>query len=421
MGILDKLFSGEENKVEIDMNESAGVINVQGFTGFGKTSENVASKISALHAGVGLIADTIASLPVYKYKKESDGSKTKCEDKVNYLLNKNSNDYVSAFNAKQLMLKNAIKNGNGYLWIKRGKGFEIESLVPLTSNECQLVTNDGGETFIYTINKYNKNIKAEYHEVINLTCNSTDGVQGKGILELGSEVLGLENSQQKFLGEIMVNGSYSKGVVYVPKETNSEQKRTIEQKIKGFFSNGNNGKFMTLADNCKYEPISMSPTDIKVLESREFNIIEIANLLKLPAHMLNTKVSSGNYNTLEQSNLQFLQNTLTPYLTQLSQVFSHYLLTEEEKMSGEYEFIFDTSRLLKTTKKDEMEMLDKAISSGVMTVKEVRDELDMPMVENSNILMFSKFGSILKDGELINLQSMTKETEKEMVEEVPLK
>ena len=405
MGMLD-LFNGSKS-VDIDMGVANSISTSPAFTGYGTASESNAMKVSALNCGVSLISDAIAGLPVFKYKINSDGSKTKVEEKVNYLLNNNANDYTTAFNAKQIMLKNSILNGNGFLWIKRGSGFEIESLIPLTASECKLETKDNGETWKYAITKYGKNVSAEYHEVINLASKSEDGINGQGILKYGASVLGLEASQNLHLGSLFENGISTKSVLYVSKDTTKEQRDSLGIRLKNFFTKGNSGKVMVLPEDAKLESVNISPVDLQTLQSKEFNIVEIANLLKISPYLIGGKISSGLYGSLEESNIAFLQNTLTPYIIQLEQVFAHYLLTEEEKASGEYCFRFDTSKLLRTNSANQMAMLDTSISNGIMSVKEVRDILDLPAIEGTDMLLFSKFGSSLANGQLTNLQSMT--------------
>lgn len=363
-------------------------------------------------------------MPVYKYELLPDGSKKKCSCNINKLLNTNVNDYVTSFNAKKIFIEQAVVHGNGYLIIERDKNFKIVGFIPVENQEVSLCSDDMNKTWYYNISLYGEMKRYEYWEVINLPLNSKNGVEGIGVLKYGSEVLGLETSYQNFLGEVMEQGVAHKGVLYVDSKYNSDQREDIVSRIKGFFKKGNRGKLLVLPDNAKYEKTSLSPTDLEVLESRKFTITQIANLLKLPVHMLNQEAKSGNYKNLEESSRQFLTYTLQPYLTIIEQLLAFYLLTEEEKESGNFIFKFDTQTLVMASAKERVQMLDSAISGGVLSIKEARDIMDLPYIEGTDTLLLSKFNSVIKDGEIINLQTQSSlengketSTESEVVEE----
>ncbi|MDZ4993305.1 phage portal protein [Clostridium perfringens] len=413
MSILDNIrnvFSGntrENDGVVINREGNDGILTSL-FNGFGKQNRLKVERLSALNAGMGLIADSIASLQVYKYKINKDGSKTKVKSRVNYLLNNNCNEFTTSYNMKNMIIKDSIFYGNGYIKIVRDDNFEIKELVPLQQESVMLLTNDCGKSYYYQATINGKTERLEYYEVINLCSNSVDGILGKGILVTGAEVLGLANSQQLYSGATFENGVFAKGILYVDSNSTQEQRDAIGQKLKSFFTKGNSGRLLVLPNNSEYKPVSLSPTDLDLLKEKEFTIQEIARLLKIRPELLGVNISSGNYKNLEEGNRQFLQYTLMPYLKNLEAVLNHYLLTESEKESGQYCFCFDLSSLLESDVKTQSEVLSKYVSSGILTVKEVRNKLNMPFVDGTDSLIFTSFNSILKNGEFINMQSLSK-------------
>lgn len=413
MSILDNIksmFNGnakDEDGVAINR-ENNGSIFTNLFNGFGRQNRQKSEKLSALNCGMGLIADSIASLPVYKYKINKDGSKTKVKSKVNYLLNSNCNQFTTSYNMKNMIIKDSIFYGNGYIKIVRDDNFEIKELIPLKQEDVMLMTNDCGKSYYYQVTLNGKTERLEYYEVINLCSNSIDGVLGRGILVTGAETLGLASSQQLYSGATFENGVFAKGIIYVDSGFSTEQRNEMMDKFKRFFSKGNNGRLLVLPNNSEYKPISLSPTDLDLLKEKEFTIQEIARLLKIRPELLGVNISSGNYKNLEEGNRQFLQFTLLPYLKNLEAVLNHYLLTETEKESSEYCFCFDLSQLMESDIKTQSEVLSKYVSSGIMSVKEVRNKLNLPFIEGTDSLTYTSFNSILKDGEFINMQSLNK-------------
>ena len=300
MSILDNIksmFNGnakDEDGVVINR-ENNGSIFTNLFNGFGRQNRQKSEKLSALNCGMGLIADSIASLPVYKYKINKDGSKTKVKSKINYLLNSNCNQFTTSYNMKNMIIKDSIFYGNGYIKIVRDDNFEIKELIPLKQEDVMLMTNDCGKSYYYQVTLNGQVERLEYYEVINLCSNSVDGVLGRGILVTGAETLGLASSQQLYSGATFENGVFAKGIIYVDSGFSTEQRNEMMDKFKRFFSKGNNGRLLVLPNNSEYKPISLSPTDLDLLKEKEFTIQEIARLLKIRPELLGVNISSGNY------------------------------------------------------------------------------------------------------------------------------
>ena len=127
MGIFDRFTVRPE---PVNTTDAGRVVNVN-FNGFSKTNKDVALKISALYCGLNLISETISALPVYKYKVSEDGSKVRCKEKINYLLNRSCNGFVRSFDLKDALIKSAILEGNGFALMVRDEYFNITKLVPL--------------------------------------------------------------------------------------------------------------------------------------------------------------------------------------------------------------------------------------------------------------------------------------------------
>lgn len=398
MGIFDKFIV--RPKVE-NTSDAGRVVNVN-FNGFSKSNKDIALKISALYCGLNLISETISSLPVYKYKITEDGSKVRCKEKINYLLNRSCNGFISAFDMKDALIKSAILEGNGFVLIVRDEYFKITKLVPLKKSECELRRINGTDEYLYYVSKDGYSGTYQYYEVLNLVTNSEDGVNGKGILELGRETIGLAGAQNNFMGATITNGSFTKGLLTTPSNLSPEQRENLSQKIQSFFGGNNSGRVLVLPEDLKYSNISLSPSDVELLNHQEFNISEIARLLKISPHMIGGAEKSGNYGNLEQSNLHFLQYTLLPYIRRIEELLNMQLLSEDEKLDGDTFFEFNLDNLLRTNKKDEIEYYAKAIDTGIMSINEVRTKLNMNKEDGMDIFTLSKFNSIVRNGEIVN-------------------
>ena len=111
MGLFDKFTKSDNIQINDTTKDTSRVLDIQ-FNGFSKTNRDIALKLSSLYAGTNLISETIAALPIYKYKISEDGSKIRCQEKINYLLNRSCNGYVTSFDMKDALIKSAILEGN---------------------------------------------------------------------------------------------------------------------------------------------------------------------------------------------------------------------------------------------------------------------------------------------------------------------
>ena len=105
MGIFN--FSAFKATPQVEEFTASENINIE-FTGFSKVNREVAFKLSSLFSGVNLISETIASLPIYKYRINENGSKIRVKENINYMLNRSCNDYLTVFDLKDLFVKSAI-------------------------------------------------------------------------------------------------------------------------------------------------------------------------------------------------------------------------------------------------------------------------------------------------------------------------
>ncbi|MFR3558337.1 MAG: phage portal protein [Paraclostridium sordellii] len=411
MGLLRDLISGKRDKVEADMSSD---ISKSGFDGYSATKEDIALKISALNNGLSLISETLASLPIYKYHRLEDGSKVRVrDDRLHYLLNVACNQSTSSFNMKDTFIKQAILEGNGYLYIQR-KGNNISSLHLVEDVQPKKYMTDDGLSCTYEFKLGDREMTCNNYEMINLARYSKNGIEGKGILEHGSDVLGIANSLNQYQGATLENGAFIKGMMKVPSEMNADDKRNLTSKMKEFFSGKSNGTVMVLNKDIDFIPISLSPSDIEALKSSEFSVDEIARLLKVPPDML-----KGTSNRSEQRDLYFLKYCLLAYIRQVEEVFNHYLLLESEK-NGEYFFEFNIDNLLRTDKATEIKYYRDGVEGGIFTINEARNKLNKKSIKGADILLLSKFNMIIdENGEKWNTQSVTKlkDIKEEVIEE----
>ena len=394
MGLLERLT---RNKSSIDIQENAEaekIINYALSQGVPITRD-VAMKICALNNGVSLIADSISNLPIELYMEDSNGVRTIVKDYRHRILNLENSKHSTSFNMKRVLITDYILHGNAYLdiWKENGK---VKSLMNIPYGDISIQSNCS----------YNKRERVykydfwgmtkDFHEVLNLVRNpSSDEIEGVGILDEGRNVLGTANGLEDYSLSTVTQGFFAKGIIEAEKIISKPTRESLSNRIKQFFSGGKNaGKVLILDDGMKFKSLSLSPVDLDLLNQKDFTVNDIARLLKIPAAMIGGSSSSMTYSNVQDTQLQFLQMTIEPYLTVVENTLNKYLLTEDEKEQGYY-FEFNTRSMLRTTPRQQVEMLNRATNSKpILTINEARAEMNLPPIEGGDQIDFKEYSKL---------------------------
>lgn len=151
----------------------------------------------------------------------------------------------------------------------------------------------------------------------------------------------------------------------------------------------NANRVALLEAGVKFEPISMSPGDVQLIETRKMSREEICGMFRVPPHMV-ADLSRATFSNISEQNLEFYRAAISPYLNALETRMNYQLLGDSTR-----EFRFDVSNLIRGDFTGEVDAYKKLLEIGVMSPNEVRARLDMNpreggdhFVSDSNNLTF---------------------------------
>ena len=344
--------------------------------------EETAMKIGALNQGIGIIGDTISSLSLYLYKEQDGFQEVFYDDPRSKVMSDMANETLSAFNLKKALIKDLILRGNAYAKIERnGKDVFLRYL---PTNVVTPKKDNSG--YYFEVQSYSTDVSGERYpaEVIDaydmlvLTKNNQyNSITGKGILDYANDVLATCVEETNYMYNLLVNGLSSKAILNSKTPFKREIKEQLKRDLRDYYQGSNNaGKIMLLEGDVNVLPLAMTPTDMKLLENKAFNISEIARYLNIPKHLLGLDKQQGTYSNITLERLQLLTNTLMPYVTILEQAMNQKLLDDKERANGYY-FKFDVSELMKMTTQDNADYMLKLYDANVVTIEEVRATLGL--------------------------------------------
>ena len=369
-------------------------------------NERSAMQMTAVYACVRILSESIASLPVHLYRYNKEGGKEKALDHpLYYLLHDEPNPEMTSFVFRETLMTHLLLWGNAYAQIIRnGKG-EIVSLYPLMPNKMQVDRDDKGQLF-YRYQKSteegadlpNSSVILLPEDVLHIPGLGFDGLVGYSPIAMAKNAIGLAIAAEEFGSKFYANGAAPSGVLEHPGVLKDPSK-IRDAWMSQFGGSANSGKVAVLEEGLKYTPISINPSEAQFLETRKFQIDEIARIFRVPPHMVGD-LERSTFSNIEQQSLEYVKYTLDPWVVRWEQSLSRALFTEDEKK--ELFFKFNVEGLLRGDYKSRMEGYATARQNGWMSANDIRE------LENLDRIPEEEGGNLyLVNGNMLPLRTIT--------------
>ena len=325
-----------------------------------------AMNISAVYRAVEIISDSVAMLPIKIKQVDKEHSEIMDEHPLNFVF---ENNLISKFNLIKLLLQSVMLRGNGFAYIHRGADGTAIGLQFLQAEDVTISYNKQKQELYYLCNIVSKK-KIEACNMIHLIKNTYDGINGVSVLSYANRSIQLASNTENSANSFFTNGCNLSGVLTVQGQLNDKQRNDIRTSWNQAYANGGNG-LAILQGNMAYQPIQLNAADSQMLESRQFNVEDIARFFGISPILLGD-LSHASYNSIEALQQMFLLHTLQPYITLCEEEFTRKLFKPSEK---NLVVNFDETAMLKTDKEKLANYYAKLLEKGVLCVDEVRREM----------------------------------------------
>lgn len=382
MGILGKIFKPRDRPQNKTVGSSFTFF--MGGSSSGKSvTERSAMQMTAVYSCVRILAEAVAGLPLHFYKQTEEG-KTKVIDHNLYrLLHDEPNPEMSSFVFRETLMTHLLLWGNAYAQIIRnGKG-EIVALYPLMPNKMKVDRDTEGQIY-YTYTRSNDEaptmegttVYLQKENVLHIPGLGFDGLVGYSPIAMAKNAIGLAIATEEYGAKFFANGAAPSGVLEHP-GTIKDPARVREAWQSQFGGSGNSGKVAVLEEGMKYTPISISPDQAQFLETRKFQINEIARIFRVPPHMVGD-LEKSSFSNIEQQSLEFVKYTLDPWIVRWEQSLARSLLSDDEKKS--YYFKFNLEGLLRGDYVSRTSGYATARQNGWMSANDIRELENMDRI-----------------------------------------
>lgn len=337
--------------------------------------ENTNRSISAVYRAVEIISDSIAVLPLKVRNSNANHMEDIPEHPIHFAFNNNT---CSKFILMKMLMESVMLRGNGFAYIERGNDGSPTGIRYLNPSEVVVSYNKHNNTLWYKSTVI-KGGRIEPINMIHLVKNTTDGVNGVSIVSFASRTLGLANATENSAKQFFDNGCNLSGILKVQGQLTKQQRADIHSSWNQAYCNGGSG-LAVLQGNMDYQPITVSSADAEMLETRRFNVQDIARFFGISPVLLGD-LSNSSFSTIEAIQNDFLLHTLQPYIEMVEQEFNRKLILPSEK---NLEIRLDESYLMRTDKTAQAQYYSTMLDKGVFCINEVRAELGFTPVEGGD-------------------------------------
>lgn len=383
MGLLTRLFKPKtETRAMVPLvpNE-IGMFNIGGIADSGVTvNETVALTASAVYACITVISNAIAALPVHVLKRET-GDKQPTH-RVAQLLAGEPNEYQTAPAWRETMLLQLLLWGNCYSFIERDELARPIGLLPLRSDRTRAVRTPGGQ-LAYSTTLTSGSYDLSPADVFHLANISLDGITGLSPIQLARQNVGLSLALERFAAKFFGNNAHTGGVLTVPNLKTDGMKAFVKAFREQYGGPENSWKTAVLEAGMTYTPTQVDPEKSQALQQRVHQLREVARIYRCPLHKIGD-LERATFSNIEFQAMEFVQDTLMPWVVKLEAEANRKLLLEREKPALEVKFNLDG--LLRADTKSRYGAHAIALNAGFATVNEIRARENMPPVDGGDVL-----------------------------------
>ena len=337
MNLLNKIFKARDKPFN-SLNGSTYSFFLGGSSSGKAVNERSAMQMTAVYSCVRILSEAVAGLPLHVYRYDSKGGKEKALEHPLYgLLHDEPNPEMTSFAFRETLMTHLLLWGNAYAQvIRNGKG-EVMALYPLMPGKMTVGRDQAGRIYYaYSRTQEDANtlgrdqqVLLSPHDVLHIPGLGFDGLVGYSPVAMAKNAIGMAIACEEYGASFFANGAAPGGVLEHPGVV-KEPKRVRESWNAIYQGSRNAHRIAVLEEGMSYKSIGISPEQAQFLETRKFQINEIARIFRVPPHMVGD-LEKSSFSNIEQQSLEFVKYTLDPWVVRWEQAIHRALFSPEEK------------------------------------------------------------------------------------------
>lgn len=358
-----------------------------------RVDEKNALKFIAVLACIRILSETVASLPLPLYRRLEPRGKEKAYNHPLYpVLHDVANPEMTSFALRETLQAHAASWGNAYAEIEWSNGGWVKALWPLRPDRVEPRRINGELVYELTLPNGQPRPLAK-ERVLHIHWLGFDGLKGYSPIGLAKEAIGLGLATEQYGARFYKNNGRPGGYL----ETDQALSDTAYDRLKKWWGQRHEGlenahRLAILEEGLKFHDVGFPPGEAQFLETRKFQVVEIARLYRVPPHML-ADLDRATFANIEHQGLEFVQYSMHPWFARWEQTMNMRLLSEAERRRYFVEFLVDG--LLRGDIKSRYEAYAVARQNGFMNGDEIRERENMnPMPDGQGEVYFAPLNMV---------------------------
>lgn len=381
--VPERRHSIEDSRVSL----SAGIEHLIEAWGGGPTNsgqrvnQNTALNLTVVYACIRVLAESVASIPLVVYRRTANGGKERATDHPVYrVLHDRANEDQPSFMWRETIMGHLGLRGNTYSEKEYDNAGRLIGLWPITPDRVQVRRARQVKQFLIEVEGTPRAFTSR--EILHIPGLGYDGLVGYTPLTVAREAIGLGLAAQEHGARFFSNGANPGGVLEHPGKLGPDALKNLRASWTERHSGTANAyKPAILEEGMKWHQLSVSNRDSQFLETRKFQISEIARIFRIPPHMVGD-LERATFSNIEQQSIDFVVHTLRPWLVRIEQVLNWELFDESER--AEYFAEFNVEGLLRGDSAARGAFYTQMFNLGALSVNDIREKENMNPVEGGD-------------------------------------
>ena len=380
-------------------------------------NEFTAMQTTAVYACVRILSETLAALPLQLYRYTPGGKERVYDHPLYHLLHDEPNPEMTSFIFRETLMSHLLIWGNAYAQIIRDRLGRVQGLYPLRPDKMTVCRDESGQIYyVYTktsdenpaIKPYGQ-VPLRKDEVLHIPGLGFDGLVGYSPIAMARNAVGMTMACEEYGASFFANGASPSGVLEHPGVLKDPAK--VRDSWNAVYQGSANAhKVAVLEEGMKYQQIGIPPEEAQFLETRKFQLNEIARLYRIPPHMIGD-LEKSSFNNIEQQSMEFVKYTLDPWVIRWEQAMKKALFLPEEKK--QFFLKFNVNGLMRGDYESRMTGYSIGRQNGWLSANDIREMEDMnpvPEEEGGNLYLVNGSMTKLKDAGAFAQKGDTNET-----------
>lgn len=399
MGLLSALLGIEKRAESSSLN---GLGSLAPSVAGNYVTADAALRNTTVLRCVAIVSQSLASVPLVLYRRDGRQRTRAYDHPVHRVLGAAGNREMTAYEVREARLAHCMVWGNAYAEIQYDSNYQVRGLWPLAPDRVGVERNEAGRlVYTYWSDSMGQGFTLPEYRVMHLRYTVIRGVVGISPIKQAMNALGVAAAAEEFGGRYFAQGSRPSIILKHPSRLSNDAYARLRESFANNWQGLENAhRINILEEGITPETVGIPPEEAQFLETRQFQVQEIARLYGVPLHMLATGEGTT-FASAEQDAINFRQFTLLEWAKRDEQRLQDDLLTDEEQRQGLYiEYLLDG--LERATIDTRTTAYSTMIQNGIMMPNEARERENLEPLPGGDVLLLPlNMQQIRPDGSMV--------------------